>query len=339
MRKARLDRGRERHACECLVEPRRDLAWAGPRRRVVERLGDRLLDDAARIKRRVRVLEDVLDRLPDILRAVPSGVAKRRACQGNSASKLGVQAGDAACERRLPEPDCPTRARLAPSEIVNEMYEAPAGPRTTLRVPPPRGSAARRAYGRRPVSVQGSPAPARSRPPARTTRRAPARDRCGRHALAALLERKRQRGRRGTRPGADRAPAPGRESRPASGGPRCPGPPASGPERRDAGACRAHRTSAPPRRAGLRTSPRRGARVSRRPPGRALRRPPQPWTRTVFSWIVCSHPGLGRYVEASRRLVHHDQPRPVHNRHRDRNPLLLTARQLVSRLHEPARRR
>ena len=38
---------------------------------------------------------------------------------------------------------------------------------------------------------------------------------------------------------------------------------------------------------------------------------------------------LGRHIEAGRRLVHDDEPRPVDDRHRDHNPLLLTSGELV----------
>ena len=41
------------------------------------------------------------------------------------------------------------------------------------------------------------------------------------------------------------------------------------------------------------------------------------------------HVRLRRDVEARRRLVEHDHARPVGERHRERNPLLLAARELV----------
>ena len=52
------------------------------------------------------------------------------------------------------------------------------------------------------------------------------------------------------------------------------------------------------------------------------------------------HVGLRRHVEAGRRLVEHDHPRPAGERHREPDPLLLPARELVRIApQERARRR
>src|SRR5919108_733637 len=98
--KAGGGRGGQRHAFEAFPDLRADVALAGGAEQL-EPAGDGLADRRARVQRRVRVLEDVLDLAAFLAGAPACGLLEGGAAEADLAGPLVVQAGDAAGRGRL----------------------------------------------------------------------------------------------------------------------------------------------------------------------------------------------------------------------------------------------